>query len=95
MQTFASHLAPTILRIGGTDQNNFHYNVEDTRPMRFALFVNTISLYHVSVRAPFQPVSLWEVVHNDSALLGRDTPISEPNWASTPLWPGANKRKQC
>lgn len=32
-QTLAGHLAPSVLRIGGTDQNSFHYNMPNTRPM--------------------------------------------------------------
>lgn len=29
----SSHLAPTVLRIGGTDQNNFGYDMSSARPM--------------------------------------------------------------
>eukprot|EP00039_Didymoeca_costata_P030406 m.29361 g.29361 ORF g.29361 m.29361 type:complete len:505 (+) comp8094_c0_seq1:160-1674(+) len=29
----SQHLAPTVLRIGGTDQNNFYYNMENKMPM--------------------------------------------------------------
>ena len=31
-QTLTSHLAPTVLRIGGTDQNNYQYDMNSTEP---------------------------------------------------------------
>ena len=53
-QTLASNLAPSVLRIGGSDQNNYHFNVSSQEPVETCGCYRSCSMtpaYWDSIRA--------------------------------------------